>query len=287
MAPTSSKTERLAVCRFVQKLAMFGVAVGVYFSVKASEYPARWLHEDTGFFVFEKTRRCLVIWGSAPEDFDPVAPLQEFLQELQESQQEAYDIRELGQMTRTSLSRVQSQNCGFMPGSLLVAKRRKDFVRIARKLGPICSLIPYFFYIPLNTQKSEDNQIWIRFPAFYQGATTFLFLTAFVIVLNVACVGMIHCCRGTTLQDVSCAFIAAFLFCVLLCLVVVIALVADFSLAFSFDFDFRLDFSFSIYLEVLKVLTWVSLTTDLVAGLICLHWMCKGCPAADEDESRV
>eukprot|EP00438_Fugacium_kawagutii_P026304 Skav221231 [mRNA] locus=scaffold1136:94656:95585:+ [translate_table: standard] len=309
---------------------MFGVAVGAYFSLRASDYPARWLGEDHSILIMRDTRWCLVIWSFPPEDFEPV---------------------DWGHsMTRTSPSLVQSQNCGFMAapstlsntrkidahssyllsstnwyffgdaermfmlggvatglcllfqGYVLVTKRRKSFVRIAGILGPICSLIPYFFYIPLNTLKSEDNQIWIRFPALYELATMSLLLAALIIVLNVALVGFIvgmcDCCTGTcpgfsncsceyTLQLVDPACYCNGICCGLLWFFIVFALVGNFSLAFNFDFDFRLDFSFSIYLEVLKVLTWISLTTDLVAGLICLRWMCQGCPAADEDESRV
>ena len=42
----------------------------------------------------------------------------------------------------------------------------------------LLSLIPYFFYIPLNTQVSDDQQVWIRFPALYETAALLLIVAA-------------------------------------------------------------------------------------------------------------
>eukprot|EP00439_Symbiodinium_sp_Y106_P004236 s4513_g1.t1 len=51
-------TKHLAVCRFFEKLAMFVLAVGAYFSVRASDYPARWMTE----YKVLVHKQCMLIW---------------------------------------------------------------------------------------------------------------------------------------------------------------------------------------------------------------------------------
>ena len=323
MAPSSSKSERLALTRFVQKLAMFVGAVVAYFVMTASDYPARWL-VDTNHVLFDSYRQCLLIGLSPHEDFQP----QDYLR-----------------LNHVSISLVQRKNCGFsdhgrvvqieasmsslfttpadeirndervrgidpvrlfmvggvasalcllLEACLLLAARRD--VKMPWIVRNCVNMVPYFFYMPLNSQKSEDNQIWIRFPAFYSPVASFAFVTAPLVGATFCCVGvrLIHNHNSVTDPKFSidellqvpcgecCCVCGSFLFA-LLWKWIVIALAMNFSISFSFDFDFDFDFSFSICLEVLKVLTWVALATDLAAGLIFLRGACKCCQSADTD----
>ena len=50
---------------------MFVVAARVYFAMTESDYPSRWLVEDSGFVFGRKHRRCLWIGLAQPEDYRP------------------------------------------------------------------------------------------------------------------------------------------------------------------------------------------------------------------------
>jgi len=308
-------TKHLAVCRFFEKLAMFVLAVGAYFSVRASDYPARWMTE----YKVLVHKQCMLIWKSAPEEFFPVGPLSpnsrhemsgKYLTDF-ESQGcgflstsstslrfiDAYTSSFLTSQVRIINDVINPENtfmvgglaaglCLLLEGCLLALKRRKYYARTARLGSSFFSVMPYFFYLPLNSQKSEDNLIWIRLPGAYELAASFLFFSAAVNVMSLGCAGICRICgeKECSQQCLWCSFL---FFYVPLWVFLVVVVVMNFNSWPSFDLDFHFDFSFSIYLEVLTVLTWVALATDLVAGLTCLRWMCEGCQSADEDGDQV
>mmetsp|Transcript_167 Transcript_167/g.483 ORF Transcript_167/g.483 Transcript_167/m.483 type:complete len:183 (-) Transcript_167:884-1432(-) len=61
-----------AVIRFVEKVAMFVVAALACFALIRSDYPSRWLIEDSQFVIFRKHRGCLLIELSAPDEYHTI-----------------------------------------------------------------------------------------------------------------------------------------------------------------------------------------------------------------------
>ena len=130
-------------------------------------------------------------------------------------------------------------------------------------------MIPYFFYVPLNSLKSENDQIWVRFPALYEQTASLLFVAApFCFASTGFFAVMARCKRDSCVQwlFLICLICQGLIF-LLLWLMILFALYTDFRSVLSFQFDFDLVFSFSVPMEILPVLTWVALAIDLATSL--------------------
>lgn len=320
-----------AVIRFVEKVAMFVVAALACFALVRSDYPSRWLVEDSEFVAFaRKHRGCLLIEFSAPDEYHTIyRPTEKNSLRPDENSENCgfIDHEEdewfsgrvsvfqvhgnvsslltnqysfLGKAHASMGAESYEVNPGYLlllggvatalsvvfEGCLLIAK----LVDVPKAWWlSLLSLIPYFFYIPLNTQVSENQQVWIRFPALYETAALLLIVAA--AFLSVAACALACICASGEWHGhhhhqhhhhhhhrhrhydhpciIGCGMCGIMTGYGLL-LLVLIALYTNFTFPASFDFDFDFDFSFSIYMEILKVLTWTAMGTDLIAFIAFL-----------------
>ncbi|CAE7896715.1 unnamed protein product [Symbiodinium microadriaticum] len=291
-----------AVIRFVEKVAMFVVAALACFALIRSDYPSRWLVEDSESAVFaRKHRGCLLIEFSAPDEYHTIyRPTEKNSLRPDENSENCgfIDHEEdewfsgrvsvfqvhgnvsslltnqysfLGKAHASMGAESYEVNPGYLlllggvatalsvvfEGCLLIAK----LVDVPKAWWfSLLSLIPYFFYIPLNIQVSENQQVWIRFPALYETAALLLIVAAAFLSVA-ACALACICASGEMLsmQGIIGCGMCGIMTGYGLLLLVLIALYTNFTFPASFDFDFDFDFSFSIYMEILKVLTWTAM----------------------------
>ncbi|CAE7273168.1 unnamed protein product [Symbiodinium sp. CCMP2456] len=289
-----------AVIRFVEKL---GGTLGNFPIFLYGSYRG-WLIEDSGFVIFRKHRGCLLVELSPPDEYHTIFRPKEknslrpdhnsencgFIDHEEDEwfsgRVSVFQIHGnvsslltnqysfLGQAHGSMGAESYDVNPGYLlllggvatalsvvfEGCLLIAK----FVDVPKAWWfSLLSLIPYFFYIPLNTQVSENQQVWIRFPALYE-------MAALLLIVAAAFVSFAACALACICASITCCGTCGIMSGYALLLLVMIALWTNFTFPASFDFYFDFDFSFSTYLEILKVLTWTAMLSDLIAFIAFL-----------------